>query len=261
MHQRNERDDPRRSDGNHTTGVVHYIVDKIYSRYGSALAIRAVKKFMTRGHDKDLTHAYTVGKEMRLALSHLHSIVCKDDMFNFAYSSRELQSMDQWEATYLSTLLTKYVNMSRFFTEINVWILYNAPCQVRKAYLRGYYAGHMRMSTETWSHGSSNSVQLSLDDTHTIYIMWIYARLSSLVNMDCECGVKYSMAATERHCVPHHQAYSLVLAKKEHHVMDPIHTFLHWLYGSISATMIDNVFDEEDRATRYMLLRYHAESC
>lgn len=138
----------------------------------------------------------------------------------------------------LSNVLNQYVDTSKFFTMMNMHLLYKASSGIRKAFLRGYFTRdrsfsiHLRQrSTMNQNKGDARQ-WIALYDWHPIYILWIYSTMKSMAVVGSESSVVWNIPH-DLHSIDQSlddMPYKMVITKNPNDVMDQIYTLLHWLY-------------------------------
>ncbi len=215
--------------------------DAWLSRYGTSMAIKKCISLLV-----DQRSAFKLGEEFFDVFKLIHTTLCEQDTYNLAYVTRLLQGdhgIPSWSTYMLSNVLNQYVDTSKFFTMMNMYLLYKASSGVRKAFLRGYFTRDRSFSIHLRQRSAMQNVAkavpnsdarqwIALYDWHPIYILWIYSTMKSMAVVGSESSVVWNMPH-DLHSIDQSlddMPYKMVITKNVNDVMDQIYTLLHWLY-------------------------------
>lgn len=201
--------------------------DYYLSRRGTHIAVQRAKKIL-----RTQKKAFQLGSEFYHVFRAVHEMLSVADTYNLAYVSKLVQYIDQWDCFALSDILGQYVDTARFFTAINVHILYKVKPAIKKAFIRGYICAGRSYSIKIDRSGMAGCSWFALYDYHPVYLLNLYAMLCRMVRLNAASAILWN-SPSDKHSFNQEtdkMPYKMVVCKMPEEVLDPVYTLLHWLY-------------------------------
>lgn len=213
-----------------------------YRSFGTQLAIRNTITFTKSSPE----HAFQVGQELCLVFTTLARHLQSNDSFNIMYCYNFLSSQHGWSDTFISSVMTQYVDPSRFFSMLNVRLLCCTKKGILQAFFRGYFMGYLVTYNIPNEMFNTRPKWFVLYDCHYHYLLFLFNRIRSWHVVDTlqlklnDSDDMYSF--NEETDI---MSYKLVVEKKENDLIDPVYVLLEWLYNGCT---INDTYSDDDRA-------------